>query len=154
MTMSKKLYLMLFFRLGLVVLACVVGCTPAVQVDLTGGWSGTYSYTTGPMTSLTSSFSMDLVDDDGRIRGSVTLPSYGMLTFDLPVTRGETHADTVVLDALGVNDQVTPPATVRFSLDGKVTATAMSGIGTHTVNGTSYAFTWQATLVAPPPAES
>ncbi len=145
---------MLLCRLGLAALACVVGCGPVVHIDLTGGWSGTYTYTSGPMTSLTSSFSMDLVDDDGDISGSAIFPSHGMSTFEIPVTHGETHADTVILEASGTNDQVTPAAAVRFSFDGNVTTTTMSGIGTHTVNGTAYTFTWEATLVVPPPDES
>lgn len=149
--MSKKKRLVFVSRLAFVLLACVVGCAPAAHFNLTGGWSGTFSYTSGPMTSLSSSFSMELFDDEGSITGSATFPSGAMQTFEIPITLGETHADTVVLEASGFNDKTTPQTPVRFSLDGEATATTMSGVGTHTVNGTPYTFTWQATLVAPPP---
>jgi hypothetical protein len=94
---------------------------------------------------------MDLFDDEGSITGSATFPSSAMQSFEIPITLGESHADTVVLEASGFNDKTTPPTPVRFSFDGEATATTMSGVGTHTVNGTPYTFTWQATLVAPPP---
>jgi len=142
--MSKKKRLVFVVRLAFVLLACVVGCAPAAHFNLTGGWSGT-------MTSLSSSFSMELFDDEGSITGSATFPSGAMQTFEIPITLGETHADTVVLEASGFNDKTTPQTPVRFSFDGEATATTMSDVGTHTVNGTPYTFTWQATLVAPPP---
>jgi hypothetical protein len=151
--MSKKKRLVFVIRLACILLACAVGCAPAAHVNLTGGWSGTFSYTSGPMTSFTSSFSMDLFDDEGSITGSATFPSSAMQWFEIPITNGETHADTVVLEASGFNDKTTPQTPVRFSFDGEATATTMSGVGTHTVNGTPYTFTWQATLVAPPPPE-
>jgi hypothetical protein len=94
---------------------------------------------------------MDLFDDEGSITGSATFPSGAMQTFEIPITLGETHADTVVLEASGFNDKTTPRTPVRFSLDGEATATTMSGVGTHTVNGAPYTFTWQAILVTPPP---
>jgi hypothetical protein len=149
--MSKKKCLVFVVRLAFVLLVFAVGCTPVARVNLTGGWSGTFSYTSGPMTSLSSSFSMDLFDDEGSITGSAIFPSSAMQTFEIPITLGETHADTVVLEASGFNDKTTPQTPVRFSFDGEATATTMTGVGTHTVNGTSYAFTWVATLVAPPP---
>lgn len=149
--MSRKKRLVFVVRLAFVLLACAVGCAPAAHFNLTGGWSGTFSYTSGPMASLSSSFSMDLFDDEGSITGSATFPSGAMQTFEIPITLGETHADTVVLEASGFNDKTTPRTPVRFSLDGEATATTMSGVGTHTVNGAPYTFTWQAILVTPPP---
>jgi hypothetical protein len=149
--MSKKKRLVFVVRLAFILLACAVGCAPAARFNLTGGWSGTFSYTSGPETSFTKSFSMSLFDDEGSITGSATFPSSALETFEIPITRGETHADTVVLEASGFNDKTTPQTPVRFSFDGEATATTMSGVGTHTVNGTPYTFTWQATLVAPPP---
>lgn len=155
--MPKKTRLDLLLRLasvGCVVLAAVVSCAPAARVNVSGGWSGTITWTSGPMASLKSSFSMDLFDDEGDVTGSAVFPAGAMQTFQIPVTRGEVHADTIVFEAAGQNDITTPPTPVRFTFDGEVTATTMSGVGTQFVNGASYTFTWQAVLVAPPAPES
>jgi len=136
-----------------VTLVAVVSCAPPASFDVTGGWSGTLTYTSGPMTSLSSSFYLDLVADDGSLSGTGSFPSAGGRSFSIPVTQGEVHADTIVFEAAGENRDVQPPATVRFAFDGETTATTMQGVGTHVVNGTAYNFTWRATLVAPPPAE-
>ncbi len=133
-----------------VVLAGVASCTPVASINVSGGWSGTISWTTGPMASLQSNFSLDLFDDEGDIAGSVTLPAGGSNTFEIPVTQGEVYADTIVLDAAGANPLTTPPTPVRFTFDGQVGGTSMSGVGTQFVNGSAYTFTWRATLVAPP----
>lgn len=153
MSMSNKLRLALFCRLGFVLLACVVGCQPVMRMDVTGRWRGTFTYTSGHVMGITGSFRMDLQSSDGTITGTASFPSAGMKEYQLPITRAEIHADTVVLEASGTNDLVPPPAVVEFSFDGRVTPTTMSGVGTHTVNGTSYTFTWRTTLTAPPPAE-
>ncbi len=155
--MPKKTRLDLLVRLGsaaCVLLAGVISCAPVPSVNVTGGWSGTMTYTSGPMMSLNSAFSMDLFDDKGDLAGSAEFPSGAIGSFDLPVTRGEVHADTIVLEFAGQNDVVIPSVPVRFTFDGEATATTMSGVGTQFVNGTSYTFTWRATLVAPPAPES
>jgi hypothetical protein len=155
-TARKKRCVDLVLRLatiGFVLLAGAASCTPIASVNVSGGWSGLIVWTSGPMAPLQSSFSLDLFDDDGDVAGSVTLPGGGMNTFEIPVTRGEVHADTVVVEAQGTNDLTTPPTPVRFTFDGQASPTSMSGVGTQYVNGTSYTFTWQATLVAPPAAE-
>lgn len=155
--MPKKTRLDFLLRLaslGCVVLVAAVSCTPAASVNVTGGWSGTITWTSGPMASLTSAFSVDFFDDEGDLTGSATFPAGSMLTFEIPLTRGDVHADTIVFEAAGQNDITTPPTPVRFTFDGEVTATTMSGVGTQFVNGTSYTFTWQAVLVAPPAPES
>jgi hypothetical protein len=155
--MPKKTRVDLLFRLasvGCVLLAGVISCAPAARIDVSGGWSGTMTYTSGPMTSLNSAFTMDLFDDKGTLAGSAEFPSGWMGSFEIPLTHGEVHADTIVLEFAGQNDVVVPSVPVRFTFDGQVTATSMSGVGMWFVNGTSYTFTWRATLTAPPAPES
>lgn len=136
-----------------VVLAGAASCTPVASINVSGGWAGTISWTTGPMATLQSVFRLDLFDDAGDIAGSVTLPAGGSNTFEIPITRGEVYADTIVLEAAGANPLTTPPTPVRFTFDGQAGATSMSGVGTQFVNGNAYTFTWRATLVAPPAQE-
>lgn len=102
------------------------------------------------MASLQSAFGLDLFDDQGDVTGAVTLPAGGMNSFEIPITRGEVHADTIVLEAEGVNDLTDPATPVRFTFDGKAEATTMSGVGTQYVRGAAHTFTWRATLTAPP----
>jgi hypothetical protein len=139
--------------IGCLALAGVVSCTPTPSANLSGDWSGTLTYTSGPMTALTSPFTLVLLDDEGDVTGSGTFSGGGANAFDVPVTLGAVHADTVVLEAAGNSPYTTPQTPVRFTFDGEVTATTMSGVGTHTVGSKAYNFTWQATLLAPP-AES
>ncbi len=151
--MPKKTRVDLLLRLasvGCVLLAGIISCAPVARIDVSGGWSGTMTYTSGPMTSLNSAFSMDLFDDEGSLAGSAEFPSGHIGSFEIPVTHGEVHADTIVLEFAGQNDVVVPSIPVRFTFDGQVTATSMSGVGMWFVNGTSYTFTWRATLTAPP----
>ena len=144
-----------FTAVGVVVLAGVASCTPAVRVDVSGGWTGTYTYTSGPATGFKYTFALNLVDDEGAVTGSGSFPSSGSTdNFVIPITRGEVHADTVVLEASGQNTYTNPATPVRFTFDGNVTATTMSGVGTHVVGSVSYGFTWQATLTSPPAPES
>ncbi len=155
--MPQKKRLDLFVRLAAwtsVLLLAAASCAPAVVVDLSGGWSGTITWTSGPMTSLESPFSLDLVDDGEALSGSAEFPSGYLRTFTLLITRAEVHADTIVLEASGQNDAVSPAVPVRFAFDGAVSATTMSGVGTQFVNGTSYTFAWEATLTEPVPVES
>jgi hypothetical protein len=139
--------------IGCVALAGLVGCAVTAPIDVSGGWAGTMTWTSGPMTSLNSSFALNLVADGGSVTGAAQFSSGYMKTFEIPVS-GEVHADTVVLEATGQNPFTSPATTVRFAFDGEATATTMSGVGTQLVGGASYTFTWTATLVAPPAAES
>lgn len=151
--MTQKVRAVLFARITSVcclVLVAAVSCAPTAPVDVSGGWSGTMTYTSGPMTSFTSSFRLDLFADDGTVAGSVTLPSGYGNEFEIPVTLGEVHADTIILEAEGMNTFTTPDTPVRIAFDGAATATSMSGVGTHVVSGSAYTFTWSATLVTPP----
>lgn len=151
--MTQKVRAVLFARIASIcclVLVAAVSCAPTAPVNVSGGWRGTMTYTSGPMTSFTSSFGMDLFDEDGDVAGSVRLPSGYGNEFEIPITLGEVHADTILLEAEGLNTFTTPDTPVRIALDGAATATTMSGVGTHVVSGSAYTFTWSATLETPP----
>jgi hypothetical protein len=157
MQMSHKARVMVWTR-SLCALCAVLlaafGCALPASFDVSGGWAGTLTYTSGPMASLTSSLYFNLTTDAGSLSGTGNFPGAGGRTFSLPITQGEVHADTIVFTAAGQNADITPPSSETFSFDGEVTATAMAGVGTRVVNGTACNFTWQATLVAPPSADS
>jgi len=150
---SKRQRLDLLARLSsaaLVLLAGAASCTQLAQVDVTGEWLGTILWTSGPMTSFQSLFSLDLVDDEGTVSGTATVSGSGMSQFEMPILFGEVHADTVAIQAEGLDPMTSPPTPVRYAFDGEATTTTMSGVGSLTVRGAVYTFTWQATRTAPP----
>ncbi|MEW5826802.1 MAG: hypothetical protein AB1778_08230 [Candidatus Bipolaricaulota bacterium] len=146
-------------RLALVALAgfavwAAAGCVPTARVNVTGGWSATLTFTNGPMAGFQRGFTLDLADSEGVVTGTVRLPSHGGLTYLIQVTYGRVRGEALFLEAAGTDDQIAPPAAITLTLDGEISAAGITGIGTQTVNGTPYDFTWQAVLVAPPPPEA
>ncbi len=155
--MPNRTRIDLMFRLaslGCILFLGAVSCAPAAPIDVGGSWSGTITWTSGPRASLNSAFAMDIFDDQGDLTGRAEFSSGYMNTFEIPITSGAVHADTIVFEASGQNPFTTPPTPVRFAFDGSVNGTTMSGVGTQFVNDTSCTFAWRATLVAPPAPES
>jgi len=127
------------------------GCMFSVPIDISGLWTGTITWTTGPATGLGSPLSLDILLDSRDVSGTITLKSHGTLMFDLPITQGSAKNSTLLIKAAGVNPHVPSSPTVSITLDGNYHPTTMSGTGSQTIDGTVYTFTWEATFVAPPP---
>ena len=149
------------FRKALVVRAMLVativlsGCTSAIQIDLTGIWEGTLTWTSGTATGLNSLIRLDLTQDGSELSGTVTLMGHGSQTFEIDITSGRAKSGTLTLEASGVNDLVTPAVPVSLSLEADYDETQMSGHGTQTIDeGTTYTIDWEATLIwSPTPDE-
>jgi hypothetical protein len=143
----------LVVRLGLLLALVLAGCAPIVPIDLTGGWIAEILWIDGPAAGFRQGFVLDLVHEGNDLSGEVTLPSHAMQTFDLPITFGRTRSQTLEIEASGANDLLTPPVPVFFTLEGDFDATSVAGTGTQTVQGSTYHFTWTATLAYPPVPE-
>lgn len=144
----------LLARLGLLVVVAVCGCSPAIRVDVSGGWVGDITWTSGPATGLTTPLSLDLLQDGSDVSGEVTLTSHSNYTYTIPITFGRARSSGVEFDASGYNDQLSPAVPVTWQFDGTPGTTQMSGTGTATINGSTYRFSWDAVLVSPPAVES
>jgi len=147
MSRSRK---RLSVRLGLAVVLFASGCSSLVTVDVTGGWVANMTWTSGPLAGFSQPFSLDLVQDEKDIAGTVTLVSHSTNTYTIDVTFGRASGSSVEFTASGVNDQISPEIPVTFDFDGDAGDTEMSGTGTANIAGAAYNFTWTATLVAPP----
>jgi hypothetical protein len=150
MSRSRK---RLLVRLAFTVALFASGCSALVTVNVTGGWAGDMTWTTGPATGMTQPFSLDLAQVEKDIAGTITLIGRATETYTINITFGRATGSTVEFTASGVNDVITPAVNVTFDFDGESDGTEMSGTGSANINGTTYEFTWTATLVAPPPAE-
>lgn len=139
---------------GLLAALLAGGCASLVTVDVTGGWVGTMTWTTGPLTGATQPVSFDLVQEGKDISGSIVLVGRSTDTYTINITFGRATGRSVEFTASGVNDVVTPSVSVTFDFDGEADDTTMDGTGTAVISGTAYEFTWTATLVTPPPEES
>jgi hypothetical protein len=137
-------------RLAVLVAMLLTGCSSLVPIDLTGGWTGELLWADGPAAGFRQDFTLDLLHEDRTLSGTITLPSHAMQTFDLPITFGRTKGQTLEIEATGTNDLLTPPVPVFFTLEGDFDSTTMSGTGTQTVQGSTYHFTWTATLAYAP----
>ncbi len=141
---------------GLVARAAIVlclflwGCFMVTPVNITGTWTGTMEWTSGPATGFVYSIVLTLVHQDREVTGTVTLPSPGGTSFDLPIVQGSTRSADLFLMAQGVNDQVPGNPSVAFQVDGAFEQTVMAGEGMQTIDGSTYTFTWQAVLVTEP----
>lgn len=150
MSTSRK---RLLVRLALTVAVFASGCSALITVNVTGGWGGNLTWTTGPGTGFTSPFSLDLAQVEKDISGTITLIGRATETYTINITFGRATGSTVEFTASGVNDVIAPAVNVTFDFDGESDGTEMSGTGTANIDGNVYEFTWTATLVAPPPAE-
>lgn len=143
----------LAIRLAMLITLVLTGCIPSIRVDLTGGWSGQLLWTDGPSAGFVSPFFLDLILADRELSGSVRLTGPASQSFDLPIVEGRARNFSLDLAANGTNPLITPPVTVSFAIDGDYTETSMSGTGSQIVNGSTYAFTWEAVRISGPPAE-
>jgi len=129
------------------------GCMGLVQIDVSGVWQGQLLWTGGPASGFTSPISLDLLQDDRQVYGTITLLGPGSLPFPIEISHGQTTGTSVHIEASGINDIVAPPVTVAISLDGTAADGTLSGTGEQTIGSNTYPFSWTADLVAPPPTE-
>jgi len=149
MTRLQKAIVVRVLLLAAVLLS---GCIAAVRIDLTGTWTGSLLWTSGPAATFSSPISLNIVHENRNISGTVTLPGPASQTFDLAISTGRTTARSIRLDASGTVDFVTPPITVAVSLDGEFDESNMSGTGSQTSDGNTYEFTWEVARTSGPPA--
>jgi len=133
--------------IGIALLCLLCGCTAIVPIDLSGTWAGQISWLTGPATGLSSPLSLNLAHENRIISGTVTLTS-SQETFDITIDNGRSTGSTLIIEASGTNNLVTPPAVVLLDLSGGFDSTNMAGTGTQTINGTVYEIEWSATLMS------
>lgn len=107
-------------------------------------------WTSGPATGFVFPLTLTLVHEDREVTGTVTLPSPGGTSFDLPIVQGSARSVNLSIIARGANTTVPNDPTVEFQVDGQYEQTIMSGDGTQSIDGSVYSFTWQATLVTEP----
>jgi len=140
----------LIVRAILLLVLWLVGCTFSLPIDITGQWTGTLTYTTGPAAGFTYPLTLNLVCNSRDLTGTVTLVSHGAFTFDLPINSGRAKNPDIHLDAYGANPHSVPEPSVSIALEGRYDAESMSGEGSQTVGGVPYELTWEATFVPPP----
>ncbi|MBE0635037.1 hypothetical protein IH601_03475 [Candidatus Bipolaricaulota bacterium] len=126
------------------------GCFFSAPINITGTWTGTMEWTSGPAAGFVYSFSMSLLHEDKEVTGTVTLPSHAGSTFEIPIIQGGARSVNMSLIARGPNPLVPSQPTVEFDIDGQFDQTTMSGEGTQSIDGTAYAFEWEAILVTEP----
>lgn len=126
------------------------GCFFSTPINITGTWVGEMTWTSGPASGFVYTFSMDLLHESKEVTGTVTLPSHAGLTFDIPIVQGGARSVNLSIIARGTNPLIPSQPTVQFSIDGSFDQTTMSGEGTQSIDGTTYAFDWEAILVTEP----
>ena len=136
----------------ILMLACLLlwGCFLSPPVNITGTWTGTMEWTSGPLAGFIQPISFVLLHEDREVTGTVTLPSPGGLSFDLPIVQGSARTVNVFVVATGTNPWVTPEPTIEFRIDGQYEQTVMSGNGTQSIDTSVYSFDWQAVLITEP----
>jgi len=135
--------------LGVLVLA---GCLPvASPAEVAGGWTGTLTWTGAPVPGMTMPLTLDLTQANRTISGEVGLMGPGSTPFSLSITAGSVDGKTVSIAASGTLQAGSGSVQVSITLSGECNGTHLTGTGTQTNGGVSYAFTWEADLTAPPP---
>lgn len=129
---------------------CLWGCFFAPPVNITGTWTGIMTWTSGPLKDFGQTITLTLLHEDREVTGTVTLPSPGGASFDLPIVQGSARSVDLSVVARGTNPLVTPEPTVEFRIDGEYEQDIMSGHGTQTIDQKTYVFTWEAVLVTEP----
>ena len=128
----------------------LLGCFFFTPVNITGTWIGTMEWTSGPASGFVYPLALDLVHADREVTGTVTLPSPGGLSFELPIVQGSARSVNLSVVATGTNPWVTPEPTIEFRIDGQYEQTVMSGEGTQSIDASIYSFEWQAVLITEP----
>ena len=126
------------------------GCFFSTPINITGTWLGTMEWTSGPAADFIYPLTMILMHEDRELTGTVTLPSPGSLTFEIPIVQGRARSSNLSLVARGTNPWIAPEPTIEFEIEGQFDQTTMSGEGTQSINGTTYTFDWQAVLITEP----
>jgi len=127
------------------------GCMFSAPIDVSGVWTGTMAWTSGPLNGLNQPVTLDLMHVNRTVTGTVTLVSHAMNTFDLPITYGRARSVYLDLEASGQNTMVPSNPDVFFVLDARYTETTMTGTGTQAIDGETYEFDFEATLTTPAP---
>ena len=136
----------------ILVISCLFlwGCFFSTPINITGTWTGTMEWTSGPMAGFTQPISFVLLHEGRDVTGTVMLPSPGGSSFDLPIVQGSARSVNLSLVAQGTNDQVPGNPAIEFRVDGQYEQSVMSGDGTQSIDGTVYSFDWQANLTTEP----
>ena len=126
------------------------GCFFSTPVNITGTWNGTMEWTSGPASSFVFPFTLTLVHDNRELTGTVTLPSPGSQSFEIPIVQGSARTVNMSLIARGTNPWITSEPIVEFAIEGSYEQSIISGEGTQSIDGTTYTFNWQAVLTTEP----
>ncbi len=131
----------------------VGGCLPLSPLEVAGGWTGTLTWSGAPVPGMTTPITLTLTQANRTLSGEVGLMGPGSAPFSLSITSGTVDGHTVSIAVSGTLATVSPLAQVSIALSGEGDGTHLSGTGTQTIDGTAYAFTWEAALTAPPPSQ-
>jgi hypothetical protein len=129
------------------------GCLQTPPAAVAGGWTGTLTWTGAPVPGMTMPLTLTLTQEDRTVDGEIGLMGPGSKPFSLAISAGSVEGDAVSIAASGTLETGSTPQQIAISLSGTCNGTRMTGTGTQTVEGSTYAFTWEATLTAPPPSE-
>lgn len=146
----SRWYKALVARILIILCLFLWGCFFSTPINITGTWIGTMEWTSGPAAGLASSLILDLMHVDREVTGTVTLPSHAALTFEISIVQGSTRNMNLSLVARGTNPWVPSEPTIEFIVEGRFDQTTVSGEGTQSIDGTTYAFDWEAVLVTEP----
>jgi hypothetical protein len=138
-------------RLALFAAVLLSACSAIVRIDVTGEWSGTLLWTTGPQASFTSPISLSLVHEGRYVTGTVTLMGPGSQPFALTITDGLAEGHSIEILATGTLELPTSSLQVTILLEGDFDEHNMSGTGSQSFEGSSYEFTWELVRISGPP---
>jgi len=129
------------------------GCTTLVPIDVTGEWTGTFVWTSGPQagSGIESPISIMLVHEGRDVTGTVTLMGPGSQPFDLSITSGQAASRSIDIQAAGTLDAGGSTVEISMRLEGDYDESAMSGTGSQTFSGTTYDFAWELVRISGPP---
>jgi len=137
-------------RIVLIASIWLGGCMFSIPIDISGQWVGMLEYTSGPAAGFLFPFTLDVIFAHNDLTGTITLPSHGTFTFELPLNSGRAKNPNIRFEAFGTNPNLDPPPTVSITMEGTYDADSMSGEGSQTVDGATYEFVWEASFVPPP----
>jgi len=147
----KRTHKIIAARAALLATLMLAGCVSITPIDLTGTWSGTLTWTSGPATGLSYPRTLQLIDGEGEITGAVTLMGPGSQPFHLTISDADALGHSISLSASGTMTMITPPIQVSILLNGNYDEMSMSGTGSQTADGQTYEFDWQLTRITPIP---
>ncbi len=148
--MLRLLQLSALLIVAFVLYGCLASFTP---IDIAGTWSGTIAWTEGPAAGFTTPIMLILTQDGTDITGEIGLTGPGSTPFSVPITEGTAGSSSFTITGSGSMDVIAPPVAIAINLHGDSDGQTVTGTGTQTINSAIYAFTWTATLTAPPPED-